>query len=455
MADSSFGLSQIATKLDTKMITGWSMHYDLAHPGYTALIRQPRLADAPWRTEPRVTNTRAESRPLRGISMTDFERGSDFKPGSPQTHTQAVALIATYYKASYRRLLGLVRKRFRSLDPEEMVQALFVKILDEVDSISTDDPEALGSLMVRWTAPGYTSRSLINLCRDAVGTERCSREHPTDPQEGAGVGDDLRVDPADIDRLGNVLEYQPPGLFPHSPDQVAAHLDTLTSRQAVRAILQTLLERGRHRRGDRTHITERQLDIVVAVYNSNRPTTEDSTELTDDELHKLTLEVDKRARARWRDMGGYSDPEAGNQAAAAAELGISRQAVSQSLKAVASALTITRYIAGVLATPGTLLNPSLIHAHLDQFDQLLKRPDGARHHSVITAAAPAVRTTPDRGTRVQRALLVNQDQVACHEQVEAVHAAETYLARLTGTPHPNCVNACECHTQQLDRVIEI
>jgi hypothetical protein len=47
MADSSFGLSQIATKLDTKMITGWSMHYDLAHPGYTALIRQPRLADAP------------------------------------------------------------------------------------------------------------------------------------------------------------------------------------------------------------------------------------------------------------------------------------------------------------------------------------------------------------------------------------------------------------------------
>jgi len=109
----------------------------------------------------------------------------------------------------------------------------------------------------------------------------------------------------------------------------------------------------------------------------------------------------------------------------------------------------------VLAPAGTLLEPSAIHAHLDHFDQLPERPDGAKHHSVLTAAAPAVRTTPDRGTRVQRALLANQDQIASDAQVEAVHAAETYLARLTGTSHPNCVNACECHTQQLNRAIEI
>ena len=37
--------------------------------------------------------------------------------------------------------------------------------------------------------------------------------------------DDLRVDPANIDRLGNLLEYEPPGLYPQIPDQVAAHLD--------------------------------------------------------------------------------------------------------------------------------------------------------------------------------------------------------------------------------------
>ena len=104
-------------------------------------------------------------------------------------------------------------------------------------------------------------------------------------------------------------------------------------------------------------------------------------------------------------MGGYSDPEAGSQAAAAAELGISRQAVSQSLKSVAAALTLTRYIAGVLAPAGTLLKPSVIHAHLDHFDQLRERPDGANHHPLLTAAAQAVRTTPDRGTRVQPALL--------------------------------------------------
>jgi DNA-directed RNA polymerase specialized sigma24 family protein len=385
------------------------------------------------------------------MQMIDFDRGSFHMDG------QAVALIATFYKASYSRLLGLVRKGFRSLDPEEMVQELFVKILDQVDSISADDPEALGSLMEKWTTPGYTSRSLIHLCVDAVRAGRGGREDATDPQERAEVagGDDLGVHPADIDRLGNLLEYEPPGLYPQTPDQVAAHLDALTSRQAVNAILQTLLERGRRDGGHRTHITERQLDIFAALYNSNRPTTNDSTELTDDELHRLTLGVNKRARARWRDMGGYSDPEAGNQAAAAAELGISRQAVSQSLKSVAAALTLTRYIAGVLAPAGALLKSSVIHDHLDHFDQLPERPDGAKHHSVLTAAASAVRTTPDRGTRVQPALLVNQDQIACDEQVEAVHAAETYLARLTGTSHPNCVNARECHTEQLNRAIEI
>jgi hypothetical protein len=385
------------------------------------------------------------------MPMIDFERGSS------HTHGQAVALIATFYKASYSRLLGLVRKGFRSLDPEEMVQELFVKILDQVDSISADDPEALGSLIEKWTTPSYTSRSLIHLCLDAVRSGPGSREDAIDLQERAEVagGDDLRVHPANIDRLGNLIEYEPPGLYPQIPDQVPAHLATMTSRQAVNAILRTLLERSRHRRADRTHITQRQLDILIALYNSKRPTTEKLTELTDDELHKLTLEADKRARARWRDMGGYSDPEAGSQAAAAAELRISRQAVSQALKAIGAALNITRYIAGVLAPPGTLLNPSAIHTHLDQFDRLPERPDGAKHRHVLIAAAPAVRTTADRGTRVQPGLLNHPDPGSCHEQVEAVHAAETHLAQLTGTSHPNCVKACDCHTQQLNRAIEL
>jgi DNA-directed RNA polymerase specialized sigma24 family protein len=385
-----------------------------------------------------------------GISMTDFE------PGSPRTHDEAVALIGTYYKASYSRLVSLVRKGFRSLDAEETVQELFVKVLDQVDS-SRDDPGAMGSLVARWTAHAFVSRSLIHLCIDTVGSGAHRWVSAADPQEGAEVagGGDLDVDPAYIDRRGNLLASEPQALYPQTPDQVAAHLDTLRTRQAVNAILQTLLERGRHGPRDRTHITQRQLDIVVALYDSKQPTTADSTELTEDELRRLTLEVHKRARARWRDMGGYSDPEAGNQSVAATELGITRQAVSKSFKAAAAALTLTRYIAGVLAPPDTLLNPSAIHAHLDQFDQLPQQPDGAAHHAVLTAAAPAVRTTADRGTRVQPVLLVNPDHGSCHEQVEAVHAAETHLARLTGAPHPNCVNACECHTQQLNRAIEI
>jgi hypothetical protein len=272
------------------------------------------------------------------------------------------------------------------------------------------------------------------------------------------VSGDLGTYSSEVDRSGNVLENEHSVLYPQSPSQVAAHFDTLRSRQAVNAILQTLLERARHRPRDRTHITERQLDILVALYDSDRTTTDDSTELTDDELHKLTVEANGRARDRWRDMGGYSNPDAGSQTAAAAQLGISRQAVSQSVKSVAAALTLTRYIAGVLAPSGTLLSPSAIHAHLDLFDQLPGRPDddgGAKHHSVLIAAAPAVRTTLDMGTRVQPALLVNQDHVSRDQQVEAVHAAEAYLARLTGTSHPNCVSACKCHTRQLNRAIEI
>ena len=112
-----------------------------------AFWNQRSVAWAPQLTITHTSSTRAESRPLKGIPMTDFESGS------LHAHEQAVALIATYYKASYSRLLGLVRRRFRSLDPEDMVQALFVKILDQVDAISADDPEALGSLMDRWTTP--------------------------------------------------------------------------------------------------------------------------------------------------------------------------------------------------------------------------------------------------------------------------------------------------------------
>ena len=388
--------------------------------------------------------------------MTDFEPRSDFESGSPRTHAEAVALIGAYYKASYSRLVSLVRKGFRSLDAEETVQELFVKVLDQVDS-SRDDPGAMGSLVARWTAPAFVSRALIHLCIDAVGSGAHRWVSAADPQEGAEVacGEHLHVDPANIDRLGNLLEYERPDVYPQTPDQVAAHLDTLRTRQAVNAILQTLLERGRHGPRDRTHITQRQLDIVVALYDSKQPTTADSAELTEDELRRLTLDVHKRARARWRDMGGYSDPEAGNQSVAATELGITRQAVSKSFKAAAAALTLTRYIAGVLAPPHTLLNPSAIHAHLDQFDQLPRQPDGAAHHAVLTAAAPAVRTTADRGARVQPDLFLNLNNGAGHEHVEALHAAETYLARLTGTSHPNCVNACACHTQQLNRAIEI
>ena len=272
--------------------------------------------------------------------MTDSERGSFLTRG------QAVALIATFYKANYSRLVGLVRKGFRSLDPDDLVQELFVKVLDQVDAISAQDPEALGSLVVRWTSPAYTSRALSNLCLDIAGSDGASGETPPIPGGCRVVrrrGPLRSANRSQIDR--------PPGLDPQIPDQVAAHLDTLRSRQAVNAMLQTLLERGRQHRGDCTHITQRQLDVVVAVYNSNRPTTKDSTELTDHELHKLTLEIDKRARARWRDMGGCSDPETGNQSAAAAELGISRQAISKALKVVGAALTITRYIAGCSHRP--------------------------------------------------------------------------------------------------------
>jgi len=148
---------------------------------------------------------------MREIPMIDFE-GDSF-----HTHEQAVALIATFYKASYRKLLGLVRKRFRSLEAEDMVEELFVKILAQVDE-SADDPGALGSLMEKWITPAYVFSSLIYLCLDAVGSGPARWEDATDPQDGteAAGGEDLGVDPANIDRLGNLLESEPPGLYPRT-----------------------------------------------------------------------------------------------------------------------------------------------------------------------------------------------------------------------------------------------
>ena len=48
-------------------------------------------------------------------------------------------------------------------------------------------------------------------------------------------GEDLGVDPAYADRRGNLLESEPPGLYPQIPDQVAAHLELLRSRHEVQA----------------------------------------------------------------------------------------------------------------------------------------------------------------------------------------------------------------------------
>jgi hypothetical protein len=179
---------------------------------------------------------------------------TDFESGSLHTHGQAVALIATYYKASYSRLLGLVRKRFRSLDPEEMVQALFVKILDQVDAISADDPEALGSLMDRWTTPGYTTRSLIHFCLDAVGSGPISREDATDPlrvPRWRAAMTSAQIPPTSTgSATSSSTNLQ---ACTHRPRTKSPLTLTLTSRQAVNAILQTLLERGRRRRSPHSH----------------------------------------------------------------------------------------------------------------------------------------------------------------------------------------------------------
>ena len=122
-------------------------------------------------------------------------------------------------------------------------------------------------------------------------------------------GDDLGVHPADIDRLGNLLEYEPPGLYPQTPDQVAAHLDTLT------------VPASSQRDAPDTARTWPTAAAVTALTSLNDnsifsppfttptdPQLKDSTELTDDEVHKLTLGVDKQARARWRDIEDTAIP---------------------------------------------------------------------------------------------------------------------------------------------------
>jgi hypothetical protein len=413
-----------------------------------------RRAGAPT-TRPAATEPRNRTSDLTDSVAPELLENlmTDPNPAQVDNPAAAVGLVAAYYKANYSRFLRLVRARFSSLEPDEMVQELFAKILDDLAAVAPDDLAQLTEAVVRWTGAGYAARSLVNLCLDSIQSTARRVQAPR-ATGSAGAVDESDIDPVATDRLGNLLSAEPPTLEPRVPDQVAEHLDALKARRAVDSMLQALVERGA-RRQRVTRITQRQFDILLALYSSDRPTTSDGTELTDAELHQITLEADKRARARWRTQGGYSDPESGNQAAAAAGLGISTQAISQSRKAVRAALIVTKYVAGVLAPAGTLLDPLAIHVHLDHYDRMPERAGGDQHHKELTAAAAAVRTSPETGTRVHPSALTNPGRRPLRELVDRLHAAESYLADLSGSTHPNCVAICAVHTGLRNRATEV
>lgn len=378
-----------------------------------------------------------------GTSLGDAEGSATQVSRGAVALQDAHALAGAYYSANYGRLARLVGSRYPSLDPEDVVQDLFNKILDDLESCSSAE---LPDRVERWTSNAFVSRALLNAALDLVRGRVRTREDVTDltavnlSADGGAEGD-----PDEDVRAGS---------GPSTPEAVAAHLAALTRRAAARSMLQVLYERGQRPRKRQPYLTERHRHLLLALHDPD-PSGHDDVAASDDELASDALHRDKLARARWVAQHGYSDVGHGSQTSAAVQLGVSRQAVSKGRTAIDAAVVLVHYVAGVLAPEKALLDPEAVHRHVDAYESLDDRSGQPGHARRLEAAAPAVRSSRTSGTRVQPHLLSPPPAVPLQQAVTELHGSEQRLADLTRTASPNCVTSCGLHTRRRDRITEV
>ena len=108
----------------------------------------------------------------------------DFDRGSFHLHGQAVALIATFYKASYSRLLASSGKDFDPWTPKRWSRSSSSRFWTRLTRSVRTIPKPWDHSWRSGQRPVTRHAPLIHLCVDTVRAGRAGREDATDPRRG-------------------------------------------------------------------------------------------------------------------------------------------------------------------------------------------------------------------------------------------------------------------------------
>lgn len=296
-----------------------------------------------------------------------------------------------------RRAFLKAPRAYTDLDPEDLLHTAYSKALAILARART--PEAREATLAGMCRRCYWFAALRNVSHDAH--DKVKPEFVTD--EVAEPGWELQR--YDADPVAS---------------EVVGRLSAQDRSAALGNVLRVLTgRRERHpwpvNQVDHPHLTAAQWDVLQA-------------------LGELVLE---------------GRPTRGMQTEAARHLGITRQTVSEHVRAIHTQLQLTRYLAGVLAAPRTLRHAAAIDAALDAYEDWLPTPPAPTLAPLIRALAGTVRTYDSSGTRARLDLL-KPDAADANQ----VHDLETDYAAAAGNPLPNCAACCVAHNLTPDRTTE-
>lgn len=375
---------------------------------------------------------------------------------APTPNTDATrAAIEAFFVGEYESLVERVRKAIGGSEPERWVNEAAVAAFTRLEELEEADLVRHEKLRERWTSQGKVVKFAKNRFKDAW--RRAHTQTSRDPVTGKPIRTprEFPVDPQPEDP-GHVPETVSVPVLVDHPDKVAPHLVATTRRRAVATVLRVLVQRGMDARRGATSLNPTEWATLQALATIREVEQVAEAPLSDQELHELVKDRNRRARERWaavvtslRAGRGWPSLHTGDAAAVADELHVNRATISRRLAGVRRTLMLTRYVAGVLAPEHALLDARRVRRHLDAFDELGR--SASDHQDLLRNGAPLVRTTENTGTRVDRAAY---DSVT-FGAIEELHHAETAFAAATGTPHPNCVTICDAHNPTRNRATEI
>nr|NLI49205.1 sigma-70 family RNA polymerase sigma factor [Propionibacterium sp.] len=316
--------------------------------------------------------------------------------------------VQEFFREHKAELIAACRRR-TNFDPEDLLMKVASKILAMLGRCRTEDElevVRLKALDIRNWHVGLRNAAIDESRKPIVDARSLHSAEPADPVPREAIAN------------------------------IEAALRTHAIANAVRVLV------GRHRRypgpvNQREHpqLTARQWEVLQAMN---------------------ALPAERRER--------------GFQTAIAKELGVSRATVSEHLLTIRSMLLLTRYLAGVLAAPKTLLHAAAIDAVLDAYEEWLEPRPSPDTGLTVTLLAHSVEHSEIDGTRARldlrsenlpgltaaslARLLPRLLPADAKERLHAVHALEGDLAAAAGNPQPNCVACCPQHNPTPDRTTE-